>query len=97
MNRPPYFYDRRYATRYTFVSKGQKGAILKVVQFSPTSAKNILNLSFGDLQPDGSIDDTVNTNNNAKEKFGIIDEIWTLIDKYYLYRNNIQVDWNMVC
>ena len=75
MNRPPYSYDLRYATRYTFVSKGQKGAILKVVQFSPTSAKNILNLSFGNLQPDGSIDDTVNTNNND-----IIKVMATVID-----------------
>jgi hypothetical protein len=64
MNRPPYPYDRRYATRYTFVSKGRKGAVLKVVQFSPTSAKNVINLSFGDLQPDGTVNDTVNTNNN---------------------------------
>jgi hypothetical protein len=75
MNRPSYPYDRRYATRYTFVSKGRKGAILKVVQFTPTSVKNILNLSFGDLQPDGLIDDTVNTNNND-----IIKVMATVID-----------------
>ena len=75
MTQPSYPYDRRYATRYTFVSKGSKGAILKAVQFTPTSVKNILNLSFGDLKPDGRIDDTVNTNNND-----IIRVIATVID-----------------
>ena len=75
MTQPSYPYDRRYATRYTFVSKGRKGAILKAVQFTPTSLKNILNLSFGDLQPGGRIDDTVNTNNND-----IIRVIATVID-----------------
>jgi hypothetical protein len=75
MTHPSYSYDRHYATRYTFVSKGRKGAILKAVQFTQTSVKNILNLSFGDLQPDGRIDDTVNTNNND-----IIKVIATVID-----------------
>lgn len=64
MNQPSYSYNRQYATRYTFVSKGRKGVITKVVEFTPTSIKNILNLGFGDLLTDGSIDDKANTNNN---------------------------------
>lgn len=64
MNKSSYSYDRQYATRYTFVSKGPKGAILKVVEFTPTSVKNILNLGFGDMLSDGTVDDTTATNNN---------------------------------
>ncbi len=63
MHTQPYLYDRKYLTRYSFVSKGRKGAIEKVVEFSPTSEKNILNLGFGDLLSDGTLDDTANTNN----------------------------------
>lgn len=50
--------------RYTFVSRGPKGAVLKVVDFTPLSEKNVLNLGFGDMLPDGTVDDTVITNNN---------------------------------
>lgn len=64
MNRLPYPFDRRKATRYSFVSKGSKGVIIKVVQSKPTSARGLYNLSFGDLQQVGTIDDTINTNNN---------------------------------
>ncbi len=64
MSTPPYQYDRRHSTRYTFISKGRVGAIVKVVEFTPTTAKNILNLGFGDLLADGTIDDIAKTNNN---------------------------------
>jgi hypothetical protein len=63
MNKKGYLYDRTYASRYTFVSKGKKGAIVKIVEFSPTIQKKIFNLAFGDLVPDGTIDDNANTNN----------------------------------
>jgi hypothetical protein len=64
VNQRPYSYDRNHATRYTFVSRGKRGAIIKLVEFTPTVVKNIFNLGFGDLQPDGSIDDTANSNND---------------------------------
>lgn len=64
MRLPSYQFNRRYSTRYTFTSKGKKGAVLKMVEFTPTSVKNIFNLGFGDMLPDGRIDDTVNTNNH---------------------------------
>lgn len=63
MTTQPYSYDRKYITRYTFVSKGKHGAITKVVEFMPTSNKYILNLAFGDLRNNGTIDDTANSNN----------------------------------
>ena len=50
MAEQPYSYDKKYSTRYTFVSKGKRGAIIKVVEFLPTSNKSILNLAFGDLK-----------------------------------------------
>ncbi|HRH47749.1 MAG TPA: hypothetical protein PLP23_03285 [Panacibacter sp.] len=63
MQSQPYSYDRKYSTRYTFISKGKKGVIVKIVEFTPTSVKNVLNLGFGDLLSDGSVDDTANSNN----------------------------------
>jgi hypothetical protein len=63
MTEQPYSYDKKYSTRYTFVSKGKHGAINKVVEFLHTSNKLILNLAFGDLKNDGTIDDTANSNN----------------------------------
>ena len=64
MNYSSYKYDRRNSTRYTFISKGRKGVVLKAVEFTPTAVKSIVNLGFGDLRPDGIADDTANTNNN---------------------------------
>lgn len=63
MHTQPYPYDKRYSTRYTFVSKGRKGAITKVVEFSPVAVQNIVNLGFGDLLPDNTVDDIANSNN----------------------------------
>jgi hypothetical protein len=39
-----------------------------MVVFAPTSVKNIFNMGFGDLLSDGSIDDTVNSNNGDLNK-----------------------------
>jgi hypothetical protein len=57
-----YLYGRQGDDRYSFISIGKRN-ITKVVDFSPTSMKNLFNLGFGDLLPDGSIDDTANSNN----------------------------------
>jgi hypothetical protein len=64
MSYSSYKYDRHNSTRYTFISKGRMGAVMKVVEFTPTTIKNIVNLGFGDLRPDGSADDRANSNNN---------------------------------
>jgi uncharacterized protein DUF6934 len=61
MSRSPYIYNKESGNRYNFISSGNR-SIIKVVEFTPTS-KNIYNLGFGDLLPDGEIDDTVKSNN----------------------------------
>jgi len=58
----PYSYKRAHSERYIFTSVGKR-KIEKVVDFSPIGIKNIMNLGFGDLLPDGSVDDRSNSNN----------------------------------
>ena len=57
-----YPYDHAQASRYTFTSIG-KIRIAKEVVFTHTGIRNIVNMGFGDLLPDGSIDDKANSNN----------------------------------
>jgi hypothetical protein len=57
-----YQYSRIQGTRYTFTSIGKK-RIVKQVIFTPTGIRNVINMGFGDLMPDGTIDDKVNSNN----------------------------------
>jgi hypothetical protein len=58
----PYSYKRVAPRRYIFTSVGRY-EIKKVVEFVPLKAKNVVNLGFGDLLPDGSFDDKANSNN----------------------------------
>lgn len=53
---------------FLFVSVGPKGQIQKAIQFQETSNPQIYNLAFGDLLPDGSIDDQVENNNKDRNK-----------------------------
>ena len=62
MTNVPYSYKRLHGHRYVFTSVGRK-KIEKVVDFVPLGIRNLFNLGFGDLLPDGSIDDTANSNN----------------------------------
>lgn len=55
MTQAPYEFDPLNSNRFTFTSVG-KGSIEKVVDFIPTGTPNVMNLSFGDQLPDGSID-----------------------------------------
>lgn len=48
--------------RYIFISIGKK-RIAKAVDFRPLKTNNFVNLSFGDLLPNGSIDDSISSNN----------------------------------
>jgi hypothetical protein len=57
-----YSYRRKGFERYIFTSIG-KSQIVKLVDFSATQTLNLYNLGFGDLLPDGTIDDKVNSNN----------------------------------
>jgi hypothetical protein len=58
----PYAYKRVAPRRFVFTSVG-RSEIKKVVEFVPLQAKNVVNLGFGDLLPDGSFDDEANSNN----------------------------------
>lgn len=62
MKNETYPYYNTQASKYTFTSTGKK-PIAKQVVFTYTGIRNIVNLGFGDLLPDGSIDDRANSNN----------------------------------
>jgi len=51
-----------------FISKGPRGDIEKVVQFIETGSPGLYNLSFGNLLPDGSVDDFSKTDNKDRDK-----------------------------
>lgn len=62
MTHVSYSYERAHSKRYVFTSTGKR-QIEKVVEFSPIGVSNLVNLEFGDLRPDGSIDDSADSNN----------------------------------
>ena len=62
MDKPPYLYNRELSTRYRFLSTGKR-RVEKIVVFTPLAYKNIFNLGFGDLLPNGEIDDKAKSNN----------------------------------
>lgn len=74
MTQVPYPYKRLESKRYIFISDGKK-RIAKVVDFVPLGMGNIFNLGFGDLLPDGSMDDKINSNNGD-----IIKVLATIVD-----------------
>jgi hypothetical protein len=57
-----YQYDQTKTSSYRFTSVGSK-QITKEVIFIHTGYRNIVNLGFGDVLPDGSVDDKANSNN----------------------------------
>jgi|GEM_PF-2121821 len=63
----PYPYKQIRFWQYIFISTGNK-QIAKGVHFTPLAEENIVNLSFGDLLPDNSIDDRANSNNGDIRK-----------------------------
>jgi hypothetical protein len=77
-----YEYNEVHAYRYHFVSTG-KQTIIKVIEFTPTSTSNVYNLAFGDLLPNGQIDDMANSNNGDIIKIfaTIIDVVQTFTMK----------------
>jgi len=56
------------ATVFEFISTGPKGDIKKIIQFTPTNVKAIFNLAFGNINEDGSIDDTTANDNKDRDK-----------------------------
>lgn len=53
---------------FKFTSSGQTGAYDQIVQYKETESPGLYNLAFGNLQPDGEIDDSVRTNNGDRDK-----------------------------
>ncbi|MFB6457170.1 hypothetical protein ACE38W_18000 [Chitinophaga sp. Hz27] len=53
---------------YEFFSIGPKGVILKRIYFSPTESTELVNLSFGDININGDIDDYSISNNGDMYK-----------------------------
>jgi hypothetical protein len=62
MYQTAYKYDIPVVNRYVFISVGKK-RIEKVVEFTSIGLKDTFNLGFGDLLPDGTVDDLANSNN----------------------------------
>ncbi|NII28872.1 hypothetical protein HB364_27590 [Pseudoflavitalea sp. X16] len=56
------------ALEFKFNSIGPKGEISIVVQFAETDDPGIYNLAFGNLLPDGCIDDHVKNDNRDRNK-----------------------------
>lgn len=53
---------------FTFLSNGPKGEIEIVVQFNATENPVIYNLAFGNLLPNGGVDDTIKNDNKDRNK-----------------------------
>lgn len=57
-----YPFNQVRSNRYTFISTGKR-PIEKVVEFKFTGWGKIINMGFGDVRPDGTIDDKAISNN----------------------------------
>ncbi|GGH74217.1 hypothetical protein HNQ91_003820 [Filimonas zeae] len=53
---------------YGFISYGPKGAIQKIIHFDFIEEVGVYNLAFGNLKPDGSIDDLSVNDNQDRNK-----------------------------
>ncbi|WP_298732425.1 hypothetical protein [uncultured Chitinophaga sp.] len=62
MNQPSYLFTRVSSERYVFVSSG-KQEIEKAVEFTAMEIPRYYNIGFGDQLPNGTLDDTVGSNN----------------------------------
>lgn len=51
-----------------FISQGPKGEIKKIIQFIETGSPGMYNLSFGNLLPDGNVDDFSKNDNKDRNK-----------------------------
>ena len=62
MNQPSYLFTRVSSERYFFISSG-KQEIEKAVEFTAMDIPDHYNIGFGDQLPDGTLDDTIGSNN----------------------------------
>lgn len=68
---------------FQFKSKGPKGEIKKVVQFTKTQNGDIYNLAFGNLNEDNSVDDE--TTNDNKDRNKILATIAAIVYEFTAY------------
>jgi hypothetical protein len=79
---------------FSFVSNGPNGEIKIVVQFNITENPTIYNLAFGNLLPDGTVDDTIKNNNKDRNKVlatvaaAIYEFTSKFIDKYIFFKGS---------
>jgi hypothetical protein len=83
-----YQFQKTDYTQYVFTSTGKRN-IDKIVEFSPTTINGIINLGFGDLSEDGTIDDEVNSNNGDIRK--VITTVINIIQDFTLENNNVKI------
>ena len=62
MKQDAYSYERKSFERFVFSSVG-KSIIIKLVEFSTTGTPDLYNLGFGDLLPNGIVDDKARSGN----------------------------------
>lgn len=86
MNKPKYLYkSEEFLKIYEFISKGPKGQIKKMVQYTDTGTENVYNLAFGDYDEDTkSINDSSITNNRDSTKVlaTVASTIYAFTEKY---------------
>jgi hypothetical protein len=86
MNKPKYLYKTEGEfTIYEFISKGPKGRIRKMVEYTETATKDVYNLAFGDYdETTNSINDLSVTNNGDSLKVlaTVASTIYAFFDKY---------------
>lgn len=70
---------------FEFVSVGNKGRIIKLVQYTATNYKDLYNLGVGDKNAEtGEIDDNVISNNGDSEKVlaTVVSTLYAFTDKH---------------
>ena len=77
------------ASTYSFESKGPKGRIEKIVQFTPVSEDKLYNLGFGDKNPEtGVLNDEVITDNSDTDKV-----LATVVAALYKFCDHVPEAW----
>lgn len=72
-------------TTFEFLSEGNKGKIVKVIQFQQMNLGDLYNLAFGDKNLEtGKLDDQIVTDNGDSEKVlaTVVSAIYAFADRY---------------
>ncbi len=88
MTRIPYLYITLQPGRYIFISHGRK-RIVKAVEFVQLEISNAVNLVFGDLLSDNSIDTESNSNNGDMGL--VLNTVIKILKDYTQLHSTVQV------